>query len=115
MEYITIYSTDDRTEISILKNLFDQEKIDYKVLGEATNSSAGVAGSGITGIRLQVRDDERERAKEILVESGFIGHRKTTSTTPRQNPRIGKGVLIFLAALVVVIVAIIIVWFMNVE
>lgn len=113
--YTTIYSTNDSSEISILKNLFDQEGIDYNVLGEVTDASAGIAGSGMSGIRLQVREDERERAKEILLESGFLGHRKPGGSSRNRKSKIGKGVIIFLAVLVVIIVAFLIWWFMNVE
>ncbi|MCM4160505.1 DUF2007 domain-containing protein [Antarcticibacterium flavum] len=115
MEFITIYNTHDTTEVSILKNLFDKEGIEYKVLGEATASSAGIAASGNTGIRIQVREDEREKAKEILVESGFLGHKKDHHTKRRSGPAVNRWVLIFLAALVLVLVALLITWFMNVE
>lgn len=114
MEYFTIYSTNDNAEVSILRNLFEQKEIHYKVLGEVTNASAGIAATGNSGIRVQVREDDRERAKEVLVESGFLGQQKTHSRKSRRRPAVNKWVLIFLAVLVLVIVAILIAWFMNV-
>jgi hypothetical protein len=115
MEFITIYNTHDITEVGILKNLFEKEGIEYNVLGEATASSAGIAGSGNTGIRIQVREDDREKAKEILVDSGFLGHRKEEHSRRRNPAGVNKWILIFLAALVLVLVALLITWFMNVD
>lgn len=115
MEYFTIYNTHDTTEVGILKNLFEQKNIQYRVLGEATSSSAGIAGSGATGIRIQVREGDREKAKDILDKSGFQRASEFHSTKSQRRPRVNKWVLIFLAALVLVIVALLITWFMNVD
>ncbi|UJH89938.1 DUF2007 domain-containing protein [Antarcticibacterium sp. 1MA-6-2] len=112
MEFVTIYSTPDASEISIIKNLFEEKGVDYKILDEVT--SGVIAGAGVTGVRLQVREEDREKAKEILIESGFLGHRKSTSSS-RRKPTVNKWILVFLAALVLVIVAILITWFMNVS
>lgn len=114
MGYITIYSTNDNAEVSILRNLFEQKDIHYNILGEVTNASAGIAATGNQGIRVQVQEDDRERAKEVLVESGFLGQQKPASRRSPRRPAVNKWVLIFLAALVLVIVAILIAWFMNV-
>ena len=112
MSYITIYNSPDTTEIGILKNLFDSEGIDYNIIGEATTASAGVAGTGITGMRVQVKEEDRERAKEILLQSGFLGHQKPAASR-KNGPTVNKWVLVLLAALVLVIVAFLITWFMN--
>ena len=52
MEYVTIYTGDDQTEISIIKHLLEENNINYKVLGEATAASAGI---GATACRTKAR------------------------------------------------------------
>lgn len=108
MEYSTIYRSQDSSEIAIIKHLFEDHEIDHKVLGEVT--SGVIAGAGVTGTRIQVREDQLDRAKEVLVESGFLGHRKASRAG---RPAVSKWVLVFLAVLVLVIVALLITWFMN--
>ena len=115
MKFITVYRTLDRTEISIVKHQFEQEEINYHVTGEATNDSAGVAGLGGGGMTVQVREDQVEKAKQILAENGFLGEFKKFETTGRKKSSVNKGVIIFLALLVVILAVFLVVWFMNVE
>ena len=116
MQYITVYSTLDTGEISIIRNLFDQQEIKYEILGEATSSSAGIAASGISGMRVQVREKDSDRAKEILTAAGFLGNiNKGHVSHTGENAKMGKGMIIFLAALVVILAAILFIWFMIPE
>ncbi len=118
MEFTTIYNSPDRTEINIIKHLFDDHKVDYSILGEATNDAAGIAGSGILGMRVQVPRDQMDRARSVLVKNGFLGNIKKEGAKMdigkrRRRPVISRWILIFLAALVIIIVAIMIFYFMN--
>lgn len=119
MEYITIFTSNDRTEVSLIKHLFEDNNVPYNVLGETTNDSAGIAGSGITGMRVQVPKDKVDEAKEVLLENGFLGKLKKERTERveigrrRSPPVISRWILFFLAALVLIVVALIIVYFMN--
>lgn len=133
MEYTTIFSSLDRTEISLIKHLFEDNNIEHTILGETTYDAAGIAGSGNTGIRVQVPSDQIDRAKSVLVENGFLGNKKSKKTKTqrlpgekgniergkieigkrRKTPVVSRWILIFLAALVLIIVALLIMYFMN--
>ncbi len=113
MEYITIYTGDDHTEISIIKNLLEENKIPYNILGEATASSAGIGATGHMGTRIQVPRDEVDHAKTVLLETGFLGNWQKGKQKRKTSTRNSKWILIFLAALVLIIVSFLIMWFMN--
>lgn len=118
MEYTTIFSSHDRTEVTIIKHLFEEHKVDYNILGETTNDAAGIAGSGGTGMRVQVPADQVEKARSILLKNGYLGSQdketiKIGNRKRRKKPVISRWILIFLAALVLIIVALLIMYFMN--
>ena len=118
MEFTTIFSSPDRTEISLIKHLFEEHKVTHNILGEATNDSSGVAGSGIMGMRVQVPKDQVDRARSVLVKNGFLGNVKKDHVNidigkRRRRPVISRWILIFLAALVLVIVALLVMYFMT--
>ncbi len=118
MEYTTIFSSHDRTEVSIIKHLFEEHKVDYNVLGETTNDAAGIAGAGSTGMRVQVPSDQVDRARSILTQNGYLGNLekenvKMGNRKRRKTPVISRWILFFLAALVLIIVALLIMYFMN--
>ncbi|MEP6261068.1 MAG: DUF2007 domain-containing protein [Gillisia sp.] len=113
MEYTTIYTGDDQAEISIIKHLFEENNIPYNVLGEATASSAGIGATGNMGMRIQVPVDQVDRAKNILRDNGFLGEMKKGREKRRKEPRFSKWMFIFLAALVLIIVSFLIMWFMS--
>lgn len=71
MGYITIYETVNSTEISIIRNLLDENNIDYQMPDEFTNSSAGIAGLGIRGMRVQVSEQNKSEAIALLKDRGF--------------------------------------------
>lgn len=113
MEFITIYSGDDQGEISIIKHLLEEHNIPYNLLGEATATSAGIGATGNMGMRIQVPEMEIDRAKKILKENGFLGEIKKGRAERRKEPKLSKWMFIFLAALVLIIVSFLIMWFMN--
>ena|SRR5690606_2705802 len=112
MEFITIFSSLDRTEISIITHLFEDNNIKHNVLGEATMDSSGIAGAGNTGYRVQVPKDSVDDAKAVLLENGFLGNWQKGRLKKETHNR-SKWVLIFLSALVLIIVSFLIMWFMN--
>ena len=71
MKFITIYNTIHSSEISIIRNLLDENNIDYQVPDEMTNSASGMAGLGMAGMRVMVPEDQSEQAREILKARGF--------------------------------------------
>lgn len=71
MKFVTIYNTTHSTEISIIRNLFEDNDIHYLMPDIATDSAYGIAGLGITGMRVQVPEDQKEQALAVLKASGF--------------------------------------------
>ena len=72
MNFITILNTPNNFQIAIIKNLFDLEKIQYRIPDEFVNSAAGIGGLGITGMRVQVIEEDLVRAKKILEGVNFL-------------------------------------------
>lgn len=71
MNFITVLNTPQAFKIAIVKNLFDMENIQYRIFDEFTNSAAGIAGIGISGMRVQVIEGDLERAQNILKQAEF--------------------------------------------
>ncbi|SKB47608.1 Putative signal transducing protein [Salegentibacter holothuriorum] len=113
MNYVNVFRTSDRHELSILKNLFDDENIAYKTYGEAMDSAANIGGLGNDGMRIEVEESERERAAEIIKRSGFLGQSHNISKPARRKPQVAKWVLVLLALLVVLVAIIFFIWFMS--
>jgi hypothetical protein len=113
MEYFTVYRTHDSAQVSIIKHKFEEEKLNYQILDEHINSSAGMAGMGGEGMRIQVQESQIDKAKTILKEIGFLGEWKENLNIKRKNTPMRMWIFIFLAALVLIIVAFLIMWFMN--
>lgn len=106
MEFFTIYSTKDKQEVSILKNIYDQEQIEYRVL-EPENPLDDPT-------TIQVAENEKEKARELLEQTGFMSMGPLHAHKPRRTAG-KKWIFIFLAALILILVAILITWFMNAE
>ncbi|PKD21891.1 hypothetical protein APR41_02620 [Salegentibacter salinarum] len=113
MKYIDVFRTSDRNEHSIIKNLFDDEKLDYRSYGEATDNATNIGALGNDGLRIEVAESDREKATEIIRRSGFLGQSHNISNPKRTKPQVGKWVFVLLAALVVLIAIIFFVWFMS--
>jgi hypothetical protein len=71
MKLVTIFNTPDSFQISIIKNLLEDNHIHCLTPDMATNSTSGIAGLGISGMRVQVRQDQQEQALNILKAHGF--------------------------------------------
>lgn len=122
MKYVTIYRTPIITEVSEIKEIFVKENINFKILDRGTSSEENDTGSKTTESRIQVEEQQEERAKRILTENGYSGvdqHFETThrSRLPdsRAKPMIGKWMIFLLVALVVLIAIILFTWFMVPE
>ena len=113
MEYSTIYRTHDSAEVSIIKHKFEEKNLRYHILDENNNSSAGIAGMGGEGMRIQVQESQIKKAKKLLEEIGFLGEWKDDLKKERRKQPTRKWIFIFLAALVLIIVAFLVMWFMN--
>ncbi len=105
MEYITVYATGDESEVAVLKSLFEERSVDYRI------SEDKEITEGKQEMYFQVAEKDRILAREILHESGYLKvdhqHREASATRGK------KWMFVFLAALVLILVAILIAWFMN--
>lgn len=110
MKYMTIYSTSDKNEVSVLKSVFDDENIDFKILEHKRTELE--SSNALPEQRFQVAEKDKIRAKELLEQTGFlrVGH---PHLHPPRRVAGRKWIFFFLAALVLVLVAMLIVWFMN--
>lgn len=100
MEFISIYTTTDNNEVSVLKTLFEEEKIDFQIIQPKEGQEKV----------FEVAQKDRKAARELLHQTGFlrIGRNKEHRSRPSR-----KWIFIFLAALVLILVAILISWFMT--
>lgn len=106
MDFITIYTTRDDHEISILENVFRDEGVKYEI------HTAKEKKSGTVVKKVRVAEADKEKARELLDQTGFLA---VNHQSEIRRPRINKFILIFLALLILIIVGMLITWFMNVE
>ena len=63
MNHFTIYSTKNSNEIAVLKRVYGEEGIDYRVEG----------GNGPEDVkRIQVAGSDKTKARELLDQTGFL-------------------------------------------
>ncbi len=67
MKYITIYHARRQNETVIIKYLFDEENITYRILKESPKSAVPI------GLRVQVDENQVIKAAKILKNNGFLG------------------------------------------
>lgn len=108
MDYILIYATEDDNEISILENIFRDKGVKYEIhTGPTGNTSKPLQK------KVLVAEEDKEMAKELLDQTGLPVARHDSHTTRRIASN--KIILIFLALLILVVIAFLITWFMNPE
>ena len=111
MKYQTIYATSDRNEISVLKNLFEQEKIDFKIVQEENVPSKAAP----VRERFQVAEDDREKARELLDQTGFLSPDSVYAAEPSPAQPSRKWIFFLLGALLLIILIFLIGWFLAAE
>ena len=109
MEYLTVHTTTDKAEVSSLKALFEGEGIHYRVIEEERETTAH---RDQPEQRFQVREEDRDKARKVLHESGYLHIGHSYDETRRKAP-VKRWMFLFLAALVLLIVILLITWFMN--
>lgn len=107
MNYIHIYSTEDDNEISILENIFKDEGVKYEIHTGPTGSTSKPLQK-----KVLVAEEDKEKAKELLDQTGLPVARHHSRTRRIAS---NKLILIFLALLILVVIALLITWFMNPE
>lgn len=99
MNYITILETTQQNELVLLRNLFEQHKIDYKIFDENVNTNF------LVGVRVQVAEEQEGEAREILRENGLIEEK---SAQGRKTSIISTRTWFLLAVLVIIITTLLI-------
>ena len=111
MKYQTIYATSDKNEISVLKNLFEQEKIDFKIVLEEDLPSK----SSRVRERFQVAEKDKEEAQELLDQTGFLTPDSVYATEPSPSQPSRKWIFFLLGALLLIILIFLVGWFIAAE
>lgn len=96
MKYVTIYDTPQQNRVTIIRHLFTEHQLDFRIFDESTNSAIPV------GVRVQVREDQVERARNILRDNGFLG---TPMPRPQDNENKRFWIFLLFALLAVIIVS----------
>lgn len=109
MEYVTVHTTTDKAEVSSLKAIFEGKGIHYRIIEEDREA---IADRDQPEQRIQVREEDREKARKVLHDSGYLRIGSAHDETRRKAP-VKRWMFLFLAALVLVIVIMLIAWFMN--
>ena len=66
MSYSAIFETSAQNQIILLKNIFEQNNVRYRILDEAANTNFAL------GVRIEVHDNDKKRAEALLRENGFL-------------------------------------------
>ena len=104
MHYITVWETAQQNQLILLRNLFEQENLDFRILDQNTNNNFA------TGARVQVEEKDKERAEAVLRDNGFL--RKRTIARDDVSSK-GFWTWFFVAMLLLIIAAALINEFMR--
>ncbi len=66
MAFITVYQTAQQNQLMLLRNIFEQNNLRYRILDESSNTNFAI------GARVQVHKNDIKRAEGLLRENGFI-------------------------------------------
>ncbi|MCX2839746.1 DUF2007 domain-containing protein [Salinimicrobium sp. MT39] len=66
MSYSAIFETSAQNQIILLKNIFEQNNVRYRIFDEAANTNFAL------GVRIEVHDNDKKRAEALLRENGFL-------------------------------------------
>jgi|GEM_PF-5732335 hypothetical protein len=66
MSYTTVYETSQQNQIILLKNIFEQNNVRYKMFDETGNTNFAL------GVRFQVHNEDIKRAEALLRENGLL-------------------------------------------
>lgn len=103
MNYVTVWETPQQNQLILVKSIFEQNNLNYRFLDEGANTNFPV------GVRVQVEENQAEKARKILKENGFIG---TIEPKPEAGVATSFWWYLFLALLVVIIVSAFINWYL---
>ena len=68
MSYSTIYRTSRANQILLIKGIFEQNNLDYRILKEADPANFPQE------VKVQVKESDEARALALLKENGFLSY-----------------------------------------
>lgn len=104
MDYITIWETRQQNQLFLLRNIFEQNDIDYRFLDEQNNTNFAL------GVRVQVVRGQEEKAGALLRENGLL---EDPSPGAEEVTQTRFWIWLFIALLVIIVAAILINWWMR--
>ncbi len=102
MEYTTIWETRQQNQLFLLRNIFEQNNIDYRFLNDHDNTALGV--------RVQVARGQEEKAGALLRENGLL---QDPSPGAEQVTQTKFWTWLLIALLIIIVAAIVINWWMR--
>lgn len=99
MDYTTIWETRQQNELILLKNIFEQNQIDYRFLDENSNTNFAL------GVRVQVARGQEAKAGAVLRENGLL---KDPSPGSEKVSPTKFWIWLIVALLIVIVAAILI-------
>ncbi|SDK87530.1 hypothetical protein SAMN04488034_101730 [Salinimicrobium catena] len=102
MEYTTIWETRKQNQLFLLRNIFEQNNIDYRFLDEKNTSGLVV--------RVQVVRGQEEKAGALLRENGLL---KDPSPGAERVTPTKFWIWLFVALFIIIVAAVIINWWMR--
>ncbi|MEG9327744.1 hypothetical protein V6B16_07335 [Salinimicrobium catena] len=102
MEYTTIWETRKQNQLFLLRNIFEQNNIDYRFLDEKNTSGLAV--------RVQVVRGQEEKAGALLRENGLL---KDPSPGAERVTPTKFWIWLFVALFIIIVAAVIINWWMR--
>jgi hypothetical protein len=69
--WITVATFTYPTELALVKSFLEAEKIEFNVKDELAVQADNFLSNAIGGVKLQVKEKDLERVKEIVVEFGY--------------------------------------------
>ena len=101
MKYITVFDTPQQNQITIIRHLFEQHQIDFRIFDESTNAAIPV------GVTVQVEENQVEKARSLLKENGFMG---TPTPGPEGSENKNYWIFLVVALLAIIAVSILVNW-----
>ena len=69
--WITVATFTYPTELALVKSYLEAEEIEFNVKDELAVQADNFLSNAIGGVKLQVKDKDLDRVKEIVIEFGY--------------------------------------------
>lgn len=104
MDYTTIWETRQQNQLFLLRNIFEQNNVDYRFLDEQNDTHSTLA------VRVQVARGQEEKAGALLRENGLLND--PSPGAERVTPA-KFWIWLLVALFIIIVAAILISWWMR--